>query len=88
MSALVESFNSWRGATVFKLSVPTVPTMQRCCTFSAEVVDLAKARPRSQLQNGPARYVQKTTLIERIFEKYMGRKMTSAERELFHLKPE
>ena len=30
---------------------------------------------------------RKKTLIERLFEKYVGRKMTPAERVAFHLKP-
>ena len=49
---------------------------------------MARFKRNSRAQKRPARLVREQTPIERIFEKYMHRKMTTAEKRLFHLKPE
>jgi hypothetical protein len=54
----------------------------------AEVFNVTKARLNSQVQNRRAGRLLKQAPIERIFEKYVGRKMFPDERVALRLEPE
>jgi len=48
---------------------------------------MAQLRKTAPIQSAPKARVPKVTPIERIFAKFIGRKMNPAERRHFHLKP-